>query len=162
MSMLRENPRSRHRCAEDMAEHRLHHIRTHQPNFKSEISPSPSIAVPSSAKVVAPVQAKTPPINQIASAIPGDGTFVSIEPGDVKTPLPMTMLTTIPKASAAPRLRVNVPRLLRDAFSSRGEARRGCWTAMSSGWSDDILDPGDVYAGVLKVLKQPEGEGDGL
>lgn len=69
--------------------------------------PSPGIAVPSSAIVLAPVQARMPPTSHTISATPGDGTFVSIEPGEVKIPLPITMLMTMPKASMAPRLRVN-------------------------------------------------------
>lgn len=59
--------------------------------------------------VLAPVHAKTPPTIHTRSAAPGDGTLESMDPGEVKTPLPMTMLTTMANASTAPRLRVNVP-----------------------------------------------------
>jgi len=61
--------------------------------------PSPGIAVPNSAKVLAPVQARTPPRSHSTSATPGEGTFASIDPGDVKMPLPMTMLMIMAKAS---------------------------------------------------------------
>lgn len=100
-------------------------------------SPSPGIAVPSSAKVVAPVQARTPPTSHIARAIPGEGTFASIEPGEVKTPLPMTMLTTMPNASMAPRFLVKPwgsSRRMGESDVSGGE-RRGCW----SSWEDIVL-----------------------
>lgn len=66
------------------------------------------MAVPSSASVLAPAQANMPPVNHITNAIPGLGTFVSILPGDVKTPLPMTMLTKMPYAAAAPKAGVKV------------------------------------------------------
>ncbi len=64
--------------------------------------------MPSSASVLAPVHASTPPTSHTTSAAPGAGTLVSIAPGDVKTPLPMTMLATMAKASAAPSVRANV------------------------------------------------------
>lgn len=60
--------------------------------------------------VLAPVQAKTPPTSHITNATPGDGTFVSMDPGDVKMPLPITMLTTMANASVVPRFLENVLR----------------------------------------------------
>lgn len=50
-----------------------------------------------------------PATSQTTRAMPGEGTLVSTAPGDVKTPLPMTMPMTIPNASVVPRLRLNVP-----------------------------------------------------
>ena len=71
--------------------------------------PSPGMAVPNSAMVLAPDQAKMPPTSHTTSAIPGEGTFVSIDPGDVNIPLPMTMLMMIANAFSVPKLRANVP-----------------------------------------------------
>lgn len=45
----------------------------------------------------------------MSNAAPGDGTFASIDPGDVKIPLPITILITIANASMVPKLRANVP-----------------------------------------------------
>jgi hypothetical protein len=38
----------------------------------------------------------------MAKAALGEGTFASIDPGDMKTPLPMTMLMTMANASMTP------------------------------------------------------------
>lgn len=62
-------------------------------------TPSPGIAVPNSAKVLAPVQARTPPTSHSTKATPGEGTFASIDPGDVNIPLPITILMIMAKAS---------------------------------------------------------------
>jgi len=64
--------------------------------------------VPSSAMVAAPVQARTPPTSHISKAAPGEGELVSMAPGEVKMPLPMTMLMTMAKASSAPRVGLKV------------------------------------------------------
>lgn len=76
--------------------------------------------MPSSAMVLAPVHARIPPTSHTTSAAPGDGTLVSMDPGEVKMPLPMTMLITMEKASTAPRLRVKVPAPPSSATSSGG------------------------------------------
>lgn len=69
--------------------------------------------------VDAPVHASTPPISHTTSAAPGDGTFVSMDPGDVKMPLPITILITIAKASAVPRVLENEdPRMTASASFS--------------------------------------------
>jgi hypothetical protein len=71
--------------------------------------PSPGIAVPSSANVDAPVQARTPPTSHMINDAPGEGTFASIAPGDVKIPLPMTIFMMMANASRVPRFCLNVP-----------------------------------------------------
>lgn len=73
----------------------------------NDLLPSPGIAVPSSAMVDAPVHASTPPMSHTTNATPGEGTLVSMDPGDVKIPLPITILITIAKASAVPRVLEN-------------------------------------------------------
>lgn len=66
--------------------------------------------MPSPVKVLAPVQASTPPTSHKTQAIPGDGSLAPIEPGDVRTPLLMTMLMIMAKALIVLRFRLNVPR----------------------------------------------------
>lgn len=94
--------------------------------------PSPGIAVPSSAMVLAPVQASSPPTSHTIRAAPGDGTLVSIDPGEVKTPLPMTILTMMANASRAPRFRLNVPCTLWSDPASCGS----CLVCPASPWAD--------------------------
>lgn len=51
--------------------------------------PSPGNAVPSSAIVALPVQARRPPTSHIKRAAPGDGTLVSTAAGEAKMPEPV-------------------------------------------------------------------------
>jgi hypothetical protein len=68
------------------------------------------MAVPNSAMVRAPVQARIPPRSQMSSPAPGEGTLASMGPGEEKTPEPITMLIRSANPSIALRLRANVPR----------------------------------------------------
>ena len=107
-------------------------------------SPSPGIAVPNSAMVLAPVQASSPPTSQTIRAAPGDGTFVSIDPGEVKTPLPMTMLTIMANASKVPRFRLNVPCTRWPDPASCGSCRfcpASSWVDASSLASKGLVTP---------------------
>ena len=112
--------------------------------FFGDILPSPGIAVPSSAMVLAPVQASRPPTSQTIRAAPGDGTLVSMDPGDVKMPLPTTMLTMMANASSAPKFRLNVP-----CSPWADSASRGSWPACP------VSPPADASSLASKGLVTP-------
>src|SRR5436190_24027879 len=111
--------------------------------------PSPGIAVPSSAMVEAPVHARTPPISQTTRAAPGDETWVSIDPGDVKMPLPITMLMTMAKASAVPRFLENDPLWASLSREEAGPFSGSRWRPASNGLDSRFSDAmrNELYRG---------------
>lgn len=74
---------------------------------------------------------------------------MSMAPGDVKTPLPITMLITMPKASSAPRFFAKVPRS--DGGSVGAVPYDGSCSApaeISGSWASSRTPAADIVVGV--------------